>query len=63
MEPLLTARDVARMLRRHPNWVYARATAGDLPSYRLGGTRRFARDEVLAWLRTQRDGQGTGAPR
>ena len=63
MEPLLPARDVARMLRHHPNWVYARASAGDLPSYRLGGTRRFARDEVIAWLRSQRDSDGGAAPR
>lgn len=49
---LLTARELAELLGVHENWVYARAAAGRIPSYRIDGARRFARDEVEDWLRT-----------
>jgi excisionase family DNA binding protein len=51
---MMTARQVAEFLGLHENWVYDRAVSGDLPSYKLGGTRRFRRDELEAWLAAQR---------
>jgi excisionase family DNA binding protein len=50
METMLTARQVAEYLGLRENWVYDRAIVGDLPSYKLGGSRRFRRSEVEAWL-------------
>ena len=54
METMLTARQVAEYLGLRENWVYDRAIVGDLPSYKLGGSRRFRRSEVEAWLGDRR---------
>jgi excisionase family DNA binding protein len=55
LEALLTARQVAEYLGLRENWVYDRAIAGDLPSYKLGGSRRFRSSEIEAWLRDRRE--------
>ena len=55
MERMLTARQVADFLGVHPNWVYANAVRGALPSYKVGSARRFRASEVLAWLEEQVD--------
>ena len=44
MESMMTARQVAELLGVHENWVYDQAATGELPSYKIGGTRRFDRD-------------------
>jgi excisionase family DNA binding protein len=51
---LLTAKHVSERLGVHPNYVYALATSGQLPSYLIGGNRRFRWHEIEAWLSTQR---------
>ena len=43
---MMTARQVAELLGVHENWVYDQAAGGDLPSYKIGGSRRFQPDEV-----------------
>ena len=48
MESMLTVRQVAELLGVHENWVYDQAASGELPSYKLGGARRFDPDEVAA---------------
>ncbi len=48
----MTVSEVADLLRYHENWVYRRAAAGLLPSYKIDGGRRFRRDEIEAWLAT-----------
>ena len=50
MERMLTVREVADFLGVHENWVYDRAVAGELPSYKIGATRRFLRAELDSWL-------------
>ena len=52
MERMVTARQVAKTLGVHENWVYDRAVGGDLPSYKVGGSRRFLWSEVERWLQT-----------
>ena len=54
MEPMLTARQVAELLGVHENWVYDLAASGELPSYKLGGTRRFDPQELRAWISEHR---------
>ncbi|MGH3024099.1 MAG: helix-turn-helix domain-containing protein [Gaiellaceae bacterium] len=54
MESMMTARQVAELLGVHENWVYDQAAAGVLPSYKIGGTRRFDRDEVRRWIAEHR---------
>src|SRR5262249_1169819 len=56
MTELLTARQVAELLSVHENYVYQLATSGNLPSYKIGGNRRFAKEEVNLWLESQRWG-------
>ena len=56
MDDLMNARQVAQLLGLHENWVYDQAAAGNLPSYKFGGTRRFRRDDIDAWLAAHREG-------
>lgn len=56
---VLTATEVARALRIHPNTVYRRIVAGDIPVVPCGRNRRIPR----VWLDEQlRVGDGTIAP-
>ncbi len=49
MESMMTVRQVAELLGVHENWVYDQAASGGLPSYKIGGTRRFDPDELRGW--------------
>ena len=55
-EPLLTADDVARVLRvpRSSVYEYARRLHRPLPAMRIGRHLRFYRSEIEAWLLEQR---------
>jgi excisionase family DNA binding protein len=53
-EPMMTARQVAELLGVHENWVYDQAVAGVLPSYKIGGSRRFQADELRGWIAEHR---------
>jgi excisionase family DNA binding protein len=54
MEPMMTARQVAELLGVHENWVYDQAARGQLPSYKIGGTRRFDPTEVRRFIAEHR---------
>jgi excisionase family DNA binding protein len=54
METMMTVRQVAELLGVHENWVYDQAAGGALPSYKIGGTRRFDPDELRAWIAERR---------
>ncbi|HEY6912719.1 MAG TPA: helix-turn-helix domain-containing protein [Myxococcales bacterium] len=45
---LWDARDVARFLRVHRNWVYLNAEAGTIPCVRVGGVLRFEPGTIRA---------------
>lgn len=53
-ETLLTAKQVARTLNVHVNYVYNLATTGELPSFLIVGNRRFRASEVTSWIEGQR---------
>jgi excisionase family DNA binding protein len=55
MESMLTARQVAELLGVHENWVYDHAASGDLPSYKIGGARRFDRKQTDEWIEQHRE--------
>ncbi len=55
MESMMTARQVAELLGVHENWVYDHAASGELPSYKIGGARRFIRNEVDGYIAEQRE--------
>jgi excisionase family DNA binding protein len=57
MESMMTARQVAELLGVHENWVYDQAASGALPSYKLGGTRRFDQDELRGWIAEHREAE------
>jgi len=57
MESMMTVRQVAELLGVHENWVYDQAASGELPSYKIGGTRRFDRDEVRGWITDHREAE------
>ena len=55
MEAMMTASQVAELLGVHENWVYDQAANGSLPSYKLGGARRFDPAELRTWLAEHRE--------
>lgn len=57
MESLMTARQVAELLGVHENWVYDQAATGILPSYKIGGTRRFDPEELRQWILSHREAE------
>jgi excisionase family DNA binding protein len=57
MESMMTVREVAELLGVHENWVYDQAASGELPSYKLGGTRRFDPDELRGWIAEHREAE------
>jgi excisionase family DNA binding protein len=57
MESMMTARQVAELLGVHENWVYDQAASGELPSYKLGGTRRFDPGELRGWITEHREAE------
>lgn len=60
----LSVAQVAELLAVSEDWVYERAKAGDLPSYKLpGGRRRFLYDELFAALEEFRQDAGPGRRR
>lgn len=51
LREVLTADEVASLLRVNRKTVYAAFKAGEIPGgRRIGGTIRFHRDAVLSWL-------------
>jgi excisionase family DNA binding protein len=57
MESMMTVRQVAELLGVHENWVYDQAASGELPSYKIGGTRRFDREELRGWIADHREAE------
>jgi excisionase family DNA binding protein len=51
---LLTAEQVAEVLRVPRSWVYRAAREGSLPSVRCGRYRRFDADDVERWIEEQK---------
>jgi len=49
-EPLLTADDVAELLRVTTPWVYAQTRAGAIPHVGLGRYKRYRRSAIEDWL-------------
>ena len=63
MESMLTARQVAELLGVHENWVYDQAASGVLPSYKIGGVRRFDAGRRVARTLRHRAPRRRPAPR
>jgi len=58
-DELLTADEVAAMLRMKRAWVYAETRRGALPHVRLGRYVRYRRSAVTAWVEGLEQGTRT----
>lgn len=59
METLLTASEVAALLRVHQNDVYTLVKSGELRAIRVGKRRlRFSPSAVAAWLDAESNSEG-----
>ena len=47
--PVLTLREVARLLNVHPNTIYRLAQRGLIPAFRVGSDWRFNRESIDRW--------------
>jgi excisionase family DNA binding protein len=47
---LLNRIEVATLLRLSPRTIDTLVASDAIPSFKVGGSRRFRRDEVLAWM-------------
>lgn len=52
----MSVAEAAAYLGVSRDWVYEKAAAGDLPSYKFGGHRRFRKAELDAWVEAHRSG-------
>ena len=57
-DQLLTADDVAELMRVTRAWVYAETRRDRLPHLRLGRYVRYRRAAIEAWMRTVERGPG-----
>ncbi len=63
MDKLLTAGEVAELLKVNTEWVWAQARAGGIPHVRLGRYRRFRESAIDDWLCELETGGTTAATR
>lgn len=47
---LITIRDLAELLQVKESWIYDKVQAGEIPSIKVGGHRRFRRSAIRAYL-------------
>ena len=57
-DQLLTADDIAELMRVTRAWVYAETRRDRLPHLRLGRYVRYRRAAIEAWMRTVERGPG-----
>jgi excisionase family DNA binding protein len=62
-DKLLTADDVAELMRMTRAWVYAETRRNAIPHLRLGRYVRYRRGAIEAWMRTVERGPVSAAPR
>ncbi|MGA9313750.1 MAG: helix-turn-helix domain-containing protein [Solirubrobacteraceae bacterium] len=60
---LLTADEVAALLRVTPAWVYSETRRHRIPHIRLGRYVRYRRDALIAWMDQLEDRPSTGSAR
>jgi excisionase family DNA binding protein len=51
-EAVMTAREVAALLRVTPGWIYAATRRNEIPHVRLGRYVRYRRSAIEAWMAT-----------
>ena len=56
IEPALTVRDIAVVLNVDEKTIYRLAQKGDLPGFKVSGSWRFQRPDLIAWIDAQKQG-------
>ena len=56
IEPAMTVRDIATVLNVDEKTIYRMAQKGDLPGFKVSGSWRFQRPDLLAWIDAQKQG-------
>lgn len=56
VEPLIDVEAAATILGMSEDWIYQEAAAGNLPSYKLGGKRKFRATELEEFIVGHRSG-------
>ena len=56
IEPAMTVRDIATVLNVDEKTIYRLAQKGDLPGFKVSGSWRFQRPDLLAWIDAQKQG-------
>lgn len=57
-EEILTVREVAEYLKVTERTIYRLATEGQIPSFKVGGSWRFQRSDLIQWMNEQAKGHG-----
>jgi excisionase family DNA binding protein len=58
-EELWTHKETAKILKVTPGTLYVWNSRGEgPPSYKIGGSRRYRRDEVAQWIAARRQAAG-----
>ena len=57
-EEILTVREVADFLKVTERTIYRLATEGQIPSFKVGGSWRFQRSDLIQWMNEQKGQPG-----
>ncbi|MCX9147725.1 helix-turn-helix domain-containing protein [Erythrobacter sp. WG] len=57
IEEILTVREVAKFLKVTERTIYRLATEGQIPSFKVGGSWRFQRSDLIQWMNDHAKGQ------
>jgi len=56
IDPAMTVRDIAVVLNVDEKTIYRLAQKGDLPGFKVSGSWRFQRPDLIAWIDAQKQG-------
>lgn len=54
-DEILTLKEIAEYLKLAEKTAYRLAAEGKLPGFKVGGSWRFKRDDVLVWIEEQKN--------
>lgn len=54
-DEIMTVREVAEFLKVTERTIYRLASEGEMPSFKVGGSWRFRRSDLVAWMAKQTD--------
>jgi len=61
MNTAITIKDVAIILKVTEKTIYRLVQRGDLPGFKVGGSWRFLKEDIEAWIKEQKEQAGEDA--